>query len=269
MSFKQNTSNSYRRTSKDGGNKYDKFKSFKFHIGIKSLTIKLIPIVLIIISISLYENLYSIKYNDLISNVDLKNKIKILEKSKSDFKYSIYGYADSDNYRYALLLINDKNLGVIQLKKGINNKYKIVKIEINNSDRTEIGPIGIESPSEYGGYLIYGSNVKHLTMSTSITIDNQIIIESKVPYGDYFISFLKVYSSNNKLNILTDFNLWDKDHNRVNNYYHQGNSSISCSEDSKATYYLIFICIIIALCLIFINIFKLLDWCRQQKKDCS
>ena len=243
---------------------YDKFKFFKLSMGTKSLIMKLIPIIFILISVSLYENLYNIKYNDLINNVDLKNKIEILEQSKSDRKYSIYSYADFDNYRYALLLINNKNLGVIQLRKGINNKYRIEKIEINNSDKTEIEPVGIENSSEYSDYLIYGSNVKNLIKSTSLTINNQIIIENKVPPGDYFICFLKFYSSNSKLNILTDFNLLDKDHKRVNNYYHLGSSSISCSEDSKPTYYLIFISIIFASCFMFINIFKLLNGYRKR-----
>ncbi|NNU77838.1 hypothetical protein [Clostridium estertheticum] len=226
----------------------------------KKPTIKLIIFALVLISVSLYTNLYDINYDDLSNKTTLKNKMKITEQNQSDYKniYSLGNYSDYENYRYTVLLINNKGLGLIKFKKGINNRYKIEEITCDNTSaiRTEIKPIKISN--KYNSYLIYGGNPNQLINRISFNINNKTIIESKVPNGNYFIYSINFYDSNNQSNILTDFILLDKQGKRISNVSHLGDSSVVYFEENKAPYYIIFINIILVACFLLINVTKLL-----------
>jgi hypothetical protein len=67
-----------------------------------------------------------------------------------------------------LLVINNKDLGIVQLKKGINKRYTIEEVVINQYPaRTEVQPI-LSNP---GTFLIYGSNINLYNITNFTLLD--------------------------------------------------------------------------------------------------
>lgn len=157
----------------------------------------------ILITIQLYNKTYYITDENIcLSNELLKtiNKPKIIG-TVLDIKQSI----NIDNKKYILYTI-DKFIGEAELKKGINNKYKLEYTSFSE----DMLQYRVQTTRNGNYFVMDGKNQGKLISSLKITIDKRDYT-IKVPEQDFFIVYCPVSENvQNKFPTSDNLKLLDK-----------------------------------------------------------
>ncbi|GKX68606.1 hypothetical protein [Inconstantimicrobium mannanitabidum] len=198
----------------------------------KKYILGIMPLLFIFIAIISYKNIYNIDYDSLYNTNNLKSMLQCLDNVQQNSDYTLGDYVDYNNYRYTLFLNHNKAFGIIKFKKGLNGRYMMDDVTTNygsvNKDNAVITPINFQD--NYAHFLIYADNINNLIDKTSVTINENTVIENKVPLGNHFIELINFHSSSDmseKSSLLTDFKLLDKNHKDISQNYSGSSGGIS------------------------------------------